>query len=306
MKRKAEILIIDDLSSESNLAIEAGLDWAVKLNCSPTLINYERSDALIHLNFDSANEGLEEYIEEIRHKERLLMSKDRQSFFKDNDIEPLFDFSNDIKNIIQKSVERNSKLIVVAYSDTNSHDGFFTGSILDELVRSATIPVLILKSKFHLNPQKILMPFTINEVALDTIEFSSVISNFTDNSIVIPLHIVDENLFNTIQPKSLTRLAAVEKDENRKKLMTQIDMRLKELVVDGSFTSESIVNQNELKIEKSLISTIKMSESDLVILGKNEAKGFFKNFKGSEIEKILNEVSQSLLIVKPFNIKKTY
>jgi nucleotide-binding universal stress UspA family protein len=300
MRKKAEILIIDDLSTDSNLAIEAGLYWASKLSCTPTLINLERSDALINLDIKPADEDLISYIDEVRKKERLLISKDRPRFFTENGIEPLFDFSDDIENIIKKSVERKSKLIVVAFGKENSSEDLFLGSSLGKLIRESKIPVLIVKDRSQLNTQKILLAFNINEVAIDTIEFASVISNFTDNSIVIPVHIINEETYNSIKPRKLSQLAMFTTDDSKRNLINKIDKRLKELTVDGSFTGESLVNLKKMNIDDCLASTIKMSESDLVILGKNSDSSFFSAFKDSEIENLLNSVDQSLLVVKPF------
>jgi nucleotide-binding universal stress UspA family protein len=300
MRKKAEILIIDDLSTESNLAIETGLYWASKLSCNPTLINLERSDALISLDTKAEDEDLLSYIDEVRKKEKLLISKDRPRFFNENGIEPLFDFSDDIENIISKSVERKSKLIVVAFGKENSREDLFLGSSLSKLIRESKIPVLVVKDRAQLNTQKILLAFNINEVAMDAIEFASVICNFTDNSIVTPLHIINEVTYNSIKPRKLSQLATFTTDEVKRNLINKIDKRLKQLSVDGSFTTESLVSLKKMNIDDCLASTIKMSESDLVILGKNSDNSFFSAFKESEIENLLNSVDQSLLIVKPF------
>ena len=300
--KKAEILIIDDLSTDSILAIEAGISWALKLNCKPTLINFERSDVLIELNVESLNEDKESYIEEIRKEEKRLISKHRPKLFKDNDsdTEPLFDFSSDIENIVQKSIERKSKLIVVASSNDNSSDDIFIGSTLDKLIRASKVPVLIVKDRSHLNPQKIYMAINMNDVAMDTIEFSSVISDFAENSVVVPVHIASESSYNAIKPKNLTQLAFFEKDQEKRALMQKMDKRLKDLSHNGQFADLNLVNQGKMKISDALISSIKMSESDLVILGKNSDKSFFRAFKESEVATLLNEVHQSILIIKPF------
>lgn len=303
MKKKAEILIIDDFSTDSNLAVEAGISWAKKFNCTPSLINFERSDVVFNLDINIPVSKTEEYLVEIREKERILIAKKRPLFFKTDESEPLFDFTDDIHNIIEQAKKRNSKLIVLAYGAENRSNDFFTSSTIEKFIRLSHIPVLIVKNYSITNFQKILLPFSLDQVTFDTLDYAEMISKFTDNTVVTPIHIVEEEIFCSLERNDFKRYCQRNLIRDKDEILKKLEKRLYALAADGNFTETSLINQKSLPLGKALINSINLSGSDLVIVGKREGSGIFDFLQKSEIEEFLDEISQSILVVKPFNPK---
>ena len=199
--KKTEVLIGTDFSDSSQMAIESGIYLAEKMNCHPVVVHVHDMD-IDYAASRVINNKLAEQFDNLSNEIQLslydkLSKQLRHWSLNKKEVEFDIIYGDKIKKLVEYAKNRNSKLIVVGLSQEMNNGHFFIGSMIERLVRSSSIPILIVKNNRIKNIKKIVVPYAIDDVSFSAFEWGKVFTHYFTSKIDY-FHAVEPSCSNAI------------------------------------------------------------------------------------------------------------
>ena len=293
---KENIVIVTDLTNRSIAAIKTGVEWAQTLNCGVILVHIHKGDEAERLVtiFPEFETKLKDFSDSLKASLEKKM-KIQLSGFKNHDI-PISSrvfYSNDIEKYIKSIETLKPKLLVVPVIETE-FDSFWSGSVVEQLIRLSKAPVLIVKKEI-LNCESILVPFAFQGFSEKVLDVSKELSK-AFKSKVSAIHIL-KNKKKETERFSLLNLESIVKKPAEVARAKVIRSQLETLQASESLEDLRIIDGDGHPKEV-LLEEINNSKSDLVLMGSSGKRAIERLYLGSFCEYILRNSNTSMLIVK--------
>ncbi|MFT6603399.1 MAG: nucleotide-binding universal stress UspA family protein, partial [Bacteriovoracaceae bacterium] len=193
---KSEVIIGTDLQEASNNCIEVGLSWAHFLKALPVVMHVHPSnlnesaaflvDDKLESQFRALSQKIEDELQEKLEKQIIPFVKESQR------IKTKIRFGDRAKAFVHRSVEKESKLIVLGWDDDLTKEKIWMASTIDRVIRASYSPVLVVKENKAKAPSNILFPFLLNMEFVDTLPWLKILAeNF--NSKITLLHLTKQS-----------------------------------------------------------------------------------------------------------------
>ena len=140
-----KIIIPVDFSKHSEYALETAAELAKKHNSELVIMHMlELSESILSSSSSARNEETAFMLMVANRKFETFLDK---SFLEGIEITPMIKHHKVLKEVAEVANEIKADLIVMGSRGHSEHDGIFTGSNTEKVVRYSETPVLVVKSK---------------------------------------------------------------------------------------------------------------------------------------------------------------
>ncbi|WP_411894381.1 universal stress protein [Winogradskyella sp. A2] len=270
-----KIIIPVDFSVYSEYALETGAALAKKHNAELIVMHMlELSESLISSSSSARNEET---------AFMLMLANKRFEEFLDKpylegiSVTPLIKHHKVLKEVSEVGTYEKADLVVMGSRGHSEHDGIFTGSNTEKVVRYSDIPVLVVKSKpTSVEYKNIVMATDFLEGSISAVKTGlELLNNLSEN--VILLHV------------NLPNLSFLSTDE--------IDRRVSEFLKlsqleDKNVNVDFIADHN---VEDGILSYARRINADAVAMITHGRKGLSHFFGGSISEDLVNHAKRPVV-----------
>ncbi|WP_458626255.1 universal stress protein [Winogradskyella sp. PC D3.3] len=273
-----KIIVPVDFSIHSEYALETAAALAKKHQSELIVMHMlEMSESLISSTNSQRNEENAFMIAVTKKRFEEFLD---QPYLEGVNVTSMIKNSKVLKEVAAVATDINADLIVMGSRGHSEHDGIFTGSNTEKVVRYSETPVLVIKSK--------LKTFSFEHIVL-ACDFSEESVPAVKEALELLLELGTKTTLLHINSPNLGFLSTDEIDE---KIATFLDLaKLKESDV-------SIARISEHSIEDGVISFAKREKADVVSLITHGRKGLSHFFGGSISEDVVNHAKFPVITFK--------
>ena len=187
-----KIIIPVDFSAHSEYALETGAALARKHNATLIVMHMlELSESLISSSSNDRNEETAFMLMLANKKFEDFLDK---SYLNGISITPLIKHHKVLKEVASVATHEKADLVVMGSRGHSDHDGIFTGSNTEKVVRYSDIPVLVVKSKpDSVNFKNIVLATDFLEGSISAVKNGLELLNALANNVIM-LHVNLPNL----------------------------------------------------------------------------------------------------------------
>jgi len=263
-----KIIIPVDFSAHSEYALETGAALARKHNATLIVMHMlELSESLISSSSNDRNEETAFMLMLANKKFEDFLDK---SYLNGISITPLIKHHKVLKEVASVATHEKADLVVMGSRGHSDHDGIFTGSNTEKVVRYSDIPVLVVKSKpDSVNFKNIVLATDFLEGSISAVKNGLELLNALANNVIM-LHVNLPNLGFLSTKEIDTRVSDF--------------LKLAELE-DKNVNIDFIADHN---VEDGVLNYAKRINADAVAMITNGRTGLSHFFGGSISEDLVN------------------
>lgn len=263
-----KIIIPVDFSAHSEYALETGAALAKKHNAELIVMHMlELSESLISSSSNDRNEETAFMLMLANKKFEAFLDK---SYLEGITVTPLIKHHKVLKEVASVAAHEKADLVVMGSRGHSNHDGIFTGSNTEKVVRYSDIPVLVIKSKpDSVNFKNIVLATDFLEGSISAVKNGLELLNALADNVIL-LHV---NLPN------LGFLSTEEIDERVSDFLKLAQLEDKNINIDF------IADHN---VEDGVLSYAKRINADAVAMITHGRTGLSHFFGGSISEDLVN------------------
>ncbi|WP_431158482.1 universal stress protein [Winogradskyella poriferorum] len=263
-----KIIIPVDFSAHSEYALETGAALAKKHNAELIVMHMlELSESLISSSSNDRNEETAFMLMLANKKFEAFLDK---SYLEGISVTPLIKHHKVLKEVASVAAHEKADLVVMGSRGHSDHDGIFTGSNTEKVVRYSDIPVLVVKSKpDSVNFKNIVLATDFLEGSISAVKNGLELLNALADNVIL-LHV---NLPN------LGFLSTEEIDERVSDFLKLAQLEDKNINIDF------IADHN---VEDGVLSYAKRINADAVAMITHGRTGLSHFFGGSISEDLVN------------------
>lgn len=263
-----KIIIPVDFSAHSEYALETGAALAKKHNAELIVMHMlELSESLISSSSNDRNEETAFMLMLANKKFEAFLDK---SYLEGITVTPLIKHHKVLKEVASVATHEKADLVVMGSRGHSDHDGIFTGSNTEKVVRYSDIPVLVVKSKpDSVNFKNIVLATDFLEGSISAVKNGLELLNALADNVIL-LHV---NLPN------LGFLSTEEIDERVSDFLKLAQLEDKNVNIDF------IADHN---VEDGVLSYAKRINADAVAMITHGRTGLSHFFGGSISEDLVN------------------
>ena len=263
-----KIIIPVDFSAHSEYALETGAALAKKHNAELIVMHMlELSESLISSSSNDRNEETAFMLMLANKKFEAFLDK---SYLEGITVTPLIKHHKVLKEVASVAAHEKADLVVMGSRGHSDHDGIFTGSNTEKVVRYSDIPVLVVKSKpDSINFKNIVLATDFLEGSISAVKNGLELLNALADNVIL-LHV---NLPN------LGFLSTEEIDERVSDFLKLAQLEDKNINIDF------IADHN---VEDGVLSYAKRINADAVAMITHGRTGLSHFFGGSISEDLVN------------------
>lgn len=271
-----KIVILVDFSQHSEMALQTAAHLAKKNQSQLVVVHMlELSESLVSSS-ESENKEQMFFMLAIANKEmKSFLSKD---YLKDVNLKPVIKRHKVFKEVDELAKEEGADLIVMGSKGHSNHDGVFTGSNTQKVVRFSDVPVLVVKSP-NADINNVLLITDLSESSADALNQAISFLQGTKSTITL-LHI---NL------PSTNFSSTEEINERRDKLAAKLDDP--KILNDLKFISD-------YSVEGGVVYYTKQNKFDAIVTLTHGRKGLSHFLMGSVSEDLVNHSKLPILTFK--------
>ncbi len=295
---KAEMIIGTDLTKESALAIEAGLKWAENLGCHGVVMHVHQTDVTATMAAISPEyeEKMEELIESIHFELLKKLELQLKPFVKKNDdVESTVVFGDRARSFIRRASSKNCKMIVFGWNKDLSKDSFWLASTIDRTVRASFVPILVIKNEKALAPQRVLIPFILNQGFIDSFSWIETVGNiFTPNFQFV--HYVNSKKGFLSSEMTLENLAEIYPEKAY--LLNKFYQFIERCRMHGSQVDISIKDSSQMGVKEAFEQDVSFYDPDLILINTHGLGGLERLYMSSFTEWVIKGLPCSVFVTK--------
>ena len=263
-----KIIIPVDFSAHSEYALETGAALARKHNATLIVMHMlELSESLISSSSNDRNEETAFMLMLANKKFEDFLDK---SYLNGISVTPLIKHHKVLKEVASVATHEKADLVVMGSRGHSDHDGIFTGSNTEKVVRYSDIPVLVVKSKpDSVNFKNIVLATDFLEGSISAVKNGLELLNALANNVIM-LHVNLPNLGFLSTKEIDTRVSDF--------------LKLAELE-DKNVNIDFIADHN---VEDGVLNYAKRINADAVAMITNGRTGLSHFFGGSISEDLVN------------------
>ena len=263
-----KIIIPVDFSAHSEYALETGAALARKHNATLIVMHMlELSESLISSSSNDRNEETAFMLMLANKKFEDFLDK---SYLNGISVTPLIKHLKVLKEVASVATHEKADLVVMGSRGHSDHDGIFTGSNTEKVVRYSDIPVLVVKSKpDSVNFKNIVLATDFLEGSISAVKNGLELLNALANNVIM-LHVNLPNLGFLSTKEIDTRVSDF--------------LKLAELE-DKNVNIDFIADHN---VEDGVLNYAKRINADAVAMITNGHTGLSHFFGGSISEDLVN------------------
>ncbi|WP_178988784.1 universal stress protein [Winogradskyella schleiferi] len=273
-----KIIVPVDFSKNSEYALETAAALAKQHNSELIVMHMlEMSESVITATSSQRNEENAFMMMVANKKFEAFLD---QPYLEDVNVTPIIRYHKVLKEVAEVANEVRADLIVMGSRGLSDHDGIFTGSNTEKVVRYSNTPVLVIKSK----------PGNVNftNIILAT-DFSKESISAVKNALELLGELGTNTTLLHINTPNLSFLSTDEIDE---KISTFLESaKLKE-------TDVSIARISDHNVEDGLLSFAKRNKADALAMITHGRKGLSHFFGGSISEDVVNHSKLPVITFK--------
>jgi nucleotide-binding universal stress UspA family protein len=181
------------------------------------------------------------------------------------------------EGIIESAHKHEADLIVMGSHGTNAFEDLFVGSNTEKVVRTADIPVLVIKNEHeHFEINDIVFPCDFSDEYNKTYEEAIRFANDVHAKIHL-LYVNTPNNFNTSE---------------------HIETMMENFAQAHDFSNYTLNIYNDTNVEKGILSFARRSNADIIGMSTHGKKGLAHFFNGSISEDLVNHAQRPVITFK--------
>jgi nucleotide-binding universal stress UspA family protein len=273
-----KIIIPVDFSKQSGYALETAAALAKKHNSELVIMHMlELSESILSSSSSDRNEETAFMLMVANKKFEAFLDK---SYLEGVAITPMIKHHKVLKEVAEVASDIKADLIVMGSRGHSGHDGIFTGSNTEKVVRYSDTPVLVVKSKpMSIDFNTIVLATDFSEESIPTVKNALELLNELGNKVTL-LHI------------NLPSLNFLSTDE--------IDLRVSEFLKLANLEdqSEHITYISDYNVEDGVLNYAKRVNADAVAIITHGRTGLSHFFGGSISEDLVNHTKLPVVTFK--------
>ena len=273
-----KIIIPVDFSKHSEYALETAAALARRHNSELVVMHMlELSESIISSSSTTRNEETAFMLMVANKKFEAFLDK---SYLEGITITPLIKHHKVLKEVSEVASTIKADLIVMGSRGHSEHDGIFTGSNTEKVVRYSGTPVLVVKSKPEsVNFNSIILATDFSEESISAVKDALALLNELGDKVTL-LHI------------NLPNLGFLSTDE--------IEERVSEFLKAAKLEdqSEHIAYTSDHNVEDGILNYAKRTNADAVAMITHGRTGLSHFFGGSISEDVVNHTKLPVLTFK--------
>ena len=273
-----KIIVPIDFSQHSEYALKTAAKLAKKNNAEILVLHMlEMSEAILNVSGDEQNSKAMFFIKLIEHKLEKFIDKDYLKGIKVSGVIKHFKVFSEVNDI---ALQHNADLIIMGSHGSSGFKEYFVGSNTERVVRSANIPVLVIKNEVS-NVDFEVVAFAC-DFSTEAIEpYQNAMKAFNQ---IANLHIVHVNLPND------RFLSSLEIEKKAVNFFTKADGHLKKM--------KDVHYVCDYTIEDGVLNCANKIGADLIVVPTHGRKGLAHFFKGSISEDVANHSTLPVMTFK--------
>lgn len=273
-----KIIVPVDFSKHSEFALETAAALAKKHNSELIVMHMlEMSESIITATSSERNEENAFMMMVANKKFEAFLD---QPYLETVNVTPLIKYHKVLKEVAEVASEVRADLIIMGSRGHNDHDGIFTGSNTEKVVRYSNTPVLVIKSKpANINFKNIILASDFSEESISAVKNAEELLGELGTNITL-LHVNTPNL------------DFLSTEEIDTKISKFLDLaKLKE-------TDVTIACISDHNVEDGLMNFAKRNQADAVAMITHGRKGLSHFFGGSISEDVVNHSKLPVITFK--------
>ncbi|MDP5082308.1 MAG: universal stress protein [Winogradskyella sp.] len=273
-----KIIIPVDFSKHSEYALETAVALAKQHNSELYVMHMlELSESILSSSSSTRNEETAFMLMVANKKFETFLDK---PYLKGITITPMIKHHKVLKEVAEVANDIKADLIVMGSRGHSEHDGIFTGSNTEKVVRYSDTPVLVVKSKPEsINFETIVLATDFSEESISTVKKALKLLNELGRKVTL-LHI------------NLPNLGFSSTDE--------IDARISEFLKLAKLEDQSgcVAYTSDHSVEDGVLNYAKRANADAVAMLTHGRTGLSHFFGGSISEDIVNHTKLPVITFK--------
>lgn len=272
------ILVPIDFSKQSEFAAKTAAEIAIKMNASICLIHLiELPNGVVDMGSSSRFSIPESMLYLRKVREKVIEFK--ENIFNENiHVEYFIKLNNPFEGIIKYATKINADLIIMGSKGHSKFKGIHIGSNTEKVVRTSTIPVIVVKKDSK-------------KFKMKNLVFASSFKN-EDKKEVFRKFLYFANIFNSkIHLLKVNTASKFESTHDAKDKIT-------EFIKEYELPKHSINIYNDVTIEKGILNFSRDINADLIALSTNGRRGLSHLFNASVTRKLSKKALKPVLTIK--------
>jgi nucleotide-binding universal stress UspA family protein len=273
-----KIIIPVDFSKHSEYALETAAKLAKKHNSELVIMHMlELSESILSSSSSEKNEETAFMLMVANRQFETFLDK---PYLEGITITPLIKHHKVLKEVAEVARDINADLIVMGSRGHSGHDGIFTGSNTEKVVRYSDTPVLVVKSKpASVDFDSIVLATDFSKESISTLKRALELLNELGNKVTL-LHI------------NLPNLDFLNTDE--------IDARVSEFLKSANLEDQRkhIIYTSDYNVEDGVLNYAKRVNADAVAMITHGRTGLSHFFGGSISEDLVNHAKLPVVTFK--------
>lgn len=273
-----KIIVPVDFSKHSEYALKVAADIAKKHNAELLLIHMlDISDQMISITEATQRRELMFFMQLATKRFEDFMAQD---FLEGVKVTPIIKHHKVFEEINNAADEVQADLIIMGSRGATGIKGFFVGSNTEKVVRTASIPVLVVKTKINsFNPQTIVFASDFDEENLNAFKkVKTFAQNFKSN-----IKLVYVNTPNA-------------KFRSTNEIREQMRLFLNSATISNA--SSDLIIYNDYTIEDGIRNAAYNNAADMIAIPTHGRTGLYKVLAGSVSEDVANKMDLPVLTVR--------
>jgi nucleotide-binding universal stress UspA family protein len=273
-----KILVPIDFSKKSEFASKMASNVARKYNSAIYLLHLIEFPSGITDRAEIGNYSIPESMLYLR-KVRQRMQEFKENFFDENlQVFYAIKLQNPYEGILKYADKMDADIIIMGSKGHSTFEEIFIGSNTEKVVRSAKVPVLVVKKdnpEFNMKELVFASNFKMKDDKEVFKKFLDFADHFNSN-----IHLLKINT-------ALNFESTYESTE-----------KVKNYIADFDLPKHSINIYNDLSVEKGILHFAKEMNADLIAIGTNNRSGLSHLFSASVTKNLSNHALKPILTIK--------
>lgn len=190
--------------------------------------------------------------------------------------------------IIEAACDKGSGLLVTGVARMNEFRDYFLGSAVDQLLRHADVPLLVVKARPHGSYSRLLAATDLSKGSLDALITAARLFPGCPIDLLHAYHVPYDALLSSRQVK---QDVAEEEQEDFEAFLAEADL-------DDALRARITMHLKTGDLDTVVAEAIDELEPDLLVLGTHGTSGFVRATIGSRAESLLKWVPLDTLLVR--------
>ena len=209
--------------------------------------------------------------------------------------EPVFSIGVREDEIYRLIESRNIDILMMGYSEGNTLEKFFTGSLTQKILNDSPVPVWVVKKPNQIT--KVVALVDDSETTEEVISSAEELSYLLDSEFEVVSVIQDYPVMFSSYASEYSALYMSQTQEEQGKVIEKIKEKIFNLVTDKTNTRIRVEVTREDKIADALVNILSEDHANLAVMGSHHKNFLDRLLLGSETKQVLEKFEGNIVVL---------